>query len=312
MIVQPWRAPATEPAAATPRPGPSGAGRPVDAPAAPPGSGGATIRPALPLPPAPMPRQSAGRPLKRWCYVGMFGPELMLCAGSAWVGPLAQSFWAVWDRRSGLLDTESAVLRPGRIRVSAKAVTVRSGSTRLELAVTSTGQPVEVVSPHGRSYIWTRKTPVRVDGHLTLGMEARPVSGLGLLDESAGYHARHTEWEWSAGVGTTVDGWPVTWNLVRGVHDAETMSERTVWLHGRPAEVPPVRFGRDLDELWATDGSVLRFEEEAARRRSDNLGLVRSDYVQPFGRFSGTLPGGYELSRSEPALGVMERHRARW
>jgi hypothetical protein len=37
------------------------------------------LRP-LALPPAPMPSHDGGRPLKAWRYVGVFGPELMLCA----------------------------------------------------------------------------------------------------------------------------------------------------------------------------------------------------------------------------------------
>lgn len=266
----------------------------------------------VPVPPARMPMSRRGRPLKRWTYVGVFGPEVMLCAGAARVGPARQSFWAVWDRHAGLLDTETVLTRTGRVTVGPKSVAVRSGTVRLELALSPSAEPVEVVSPHGGSYIWTRKTPIHADGHLTLGMEARPVSASGILDESAGYHARHTAWEWSAGVGVTVDGWPVTWNLVRGLHDSETMSERTVWVQGRPAEAPPVRFSPDLDELRGADGSVLRFQQEAVRRRRENLGLVRSDYVQPFGRFEGTLPGGVELSGQAPALGVMERHSARW
>lgn len=314
MIIQPWRSPASRYAPTPLRGGwPAGTGSVGRPGAHPAGSAmGTQGRPRLPLPPAAMPLLRRGRPLKRWCYVGMFGADVMLCAGTARVGPLPQAFWAVWDRRTGVLDTQTQLLPTGQIQVGPKSVYVRSGSARLELAVSPAGEPVEVVSPHGGGYIWTRKVPVRVDGHLTLGMEIRPVSGYGILDQSAGYHARETEWEWSAGVGTTVDGWPVTWNLVRGVHDSETMSERTVWVNGRPAEVPPVRFSDDLDELWGWDGSVLEFEEEAVRHRRDSIGLVTSDYVQPFGRFHGTLPGGVELSGQEPAFGVMERHRARW
>jgi hypothetical protein len=270
------------------------------------------LAPGLALPPDPMPLRQGHRPLKRWSYVGLFAEDAMLCAGRVSVGPLTQGFWALWDRRRGVLDTETRMLRSGPIRVSPKAVSVRSGPVRMELAVSATGDPVEVVSPHGSSYIWTRKTPIRADGHITVGMEAHPLTGWGLLDESAGYHARETAWEWSAGVGTTVDGWPVTWNLVRGVHDSETMSERTVWVHGHAHETPPVRFSPDLDELWGTDGSILHFEEEASRARHEQFGLISSDYVQPFGSFHGTLPGGVELSDQEPALGVMERHRARW
>jgi hypothetical protein len=332
LTVEPWRStapryvPSTQgggpPEPASGRgygPGPAGTAggqaRSAGGPGAAHPAGSGLLRPGRPdvaLPPGAMPMRQGSRPLKRWCYVGLFGAEVMLCAANAWVGAVPQSFWAVWDRRAGVLDTETRTPGLRRIRVDPKSVEVRSATTRLELAVSPVGEPVEVVSPHGRSYIWTRKTPIRADGHLTLGMEVRPLSGLGILDESAGYHARETSWEWSAGVGTTIDGWPVAWNLVRGVHDSDTSSERTVWVQGRPLEAPPVRFSADLDELWGIDGSVLSFREEATRARRENLGIVRSDYVQPFGRFRGTIPGGVELSDHDPAFGVMERHSARW
>jgi hypothetical protein len=45
------------------------------------------------------------------------------------------------------------------------------------------------------------------------------------------------------------------------------------------------------------------------RARRDNLLLVRSDYRQPFGTFSGALPPGLELASG---FGVMEWHDARW
>jgi hypothetical protein len=259
-----------------------------------------------------MPLFWARRPLKRWCYVGVFGPDMMLCAGSVRVGGVPQAFWAVWDRHSGTLHTQTLSTLTRRITVTPEGVKVRAGGNRLELAVSPTGPNVEVLTPEQAAYIWTRKTPIEAHGHIAAGMEVRPVTGAGILDESAGYHARHTAWEWSAGVGTTVEGRPVTWNLVRGIHDSPDSSERTVWIDGRPAEVPPVRFSADLDEVWGADGAVLRFVEEASRRRRDNLGLVRSDYFQPFGRFYGRLPGGAELAEHPPALGVMERHRAVW
>ena len=42
---------------------------------------------------------------------------------------------------------------------------------------------------------------------------------------------------------------------------------------------------------------------------SQNLVLVRSRYRQPFGTFSGTLPGGIALGQG---YGVMEDHDAWW
>jgi len=245
-----------------------------------------------------MPAWYRRRPLKRWCYVGAYGPECMLCAGVVRVGGMPQSFWAVWD---GALCERTTVLRSAGVVVSPSAVTVPG---RLALRVEPVGEVVEVVSDHGRGYIWTRKTPVIVSGLVGSAKISLP----GLVDESAGYHARRTAWEWAAGVGTDTRGQPITWNLVRGVHDSPVQSERTVWVDGQASEVGPVTFSEALDEVSFASGS-LAFRAVAERRRRDNLGLVASDYVQPFGVASGALPGGVELAAG---YGVMERHRARW
>ena len=137
------------------------------------------------------------------------------------------------------------------------------------------------------AWLWLRHQP----GDQKLG-DAR-----GLIDETAGYHARHTTWEWSAGAGIATGGEAVVWNLVAGVHDAPRRSERTVWVDGEPREV-------GLDAV-----GDLRFTPEAERVRRDDLLLIASDYRQPFGTFAGALPDGTELASG---YGVMERHRARW
>jgi hypothetical protein len=125
-----------------------------------------------------------------------------------------------------------------------------------------------------------------------------------LIDDTAAYYPRHTNWRWSAGVGTTDDGREVAWNLVSGVNDSPVDSERTVWIEGDPREVGPCSFDHDLH---AVDG--LLFEAEAVRQRRENLLLVRSAYRQPFGTFRGALTGGLELAEG---YGVMETHDAWW
>src|SRR6185312_667645 len=96
-----------------------------------------TIRPAafdrVPLPPVRMPAWRGSRPLKRWRYVGVFGPDLMLCVGQVRVGPARQSFWAVWDRatrrlRERTLRSSGGVRlgldRPGRVLVLGDGVEI--------------------------------------------------------------------------------------------------------------------------------------------------------------------------------------------
>ena len=271
-----------------------------------------TRRPeGLPLPPARMPLLRDGRPLKRWRYVGVYGPDLMLCAATVRIAGIPQAFWAVLDRETGALADRTA-FTPGLVAIADGHLSVRGRGVAIDLALRPAGEPMEVTSPHGGSFIWTRKDPIRAAGRVTVNGRTREIDHAGLIDASAGYHARATAWRWSAGVGTTTDGRALAWNLVTGVHDAATQSERTVWVDGVAREVAPVTFPGDLDGVdfaAADDGARLRFTAEAERARRDDLKLFVSDYRQPFGTFSGTLPGGVDLAEG---YGVMEWHDVRW
>src|SRR5205085_5147613 len=117
---------------------------------------------------------------------------------------------------------------------------------------------IEVVSPAGGDhYIWTRKQAgVPARGSARVAGEEHRLEGVAFVDESAGYHPRHTVWSWSAGNGRARDGRAVAWNLVTGVHDGATASERTVWVEGVPCEVGPATFAGDL--AWVEcDGARL-------------------------------------------------------
>jgi hypothetical protein len=58
-----------------------------------------------------------------------------------------------------------------------------------------------------------------------------------------------------------------------------------------------------------SEGGELRFDAWAERAERSNILVVRSSYRQPFGEFSGSLPGGLELAEGR---GVMEWHDVRW
>ena len=250
----------------------------------------------LALPPARMAPLRSGRPLKRWRYVAVYGPELMVCAGVARVAGIPRRWWAVCFP-DGTLHEGSRGITLGRGRLGVAGT--------IDLALDE-GDGVEVVSPHGSSWIWTRKQAgIRVRGRVTLAGRTWEIDGpLGFVDESAGYHARRTTWRWSAGIGRAAGGEPVAWNLVDGVHDAPSASERTVWVAGEPREAEPAAFAPDLSAV-----GELRFHEWATREEHTNRLLLRSDYRQPFGSFTGRLPGGPEL---EQGYGVMEWHDVRW
>jgi hypothetical protein len=258
----------------------------------------------LALPPAPMPSRDGRRPLKSWRYIGVFGAELMLCLASIRIGPARQGFWAVWDRGRGRLYERTAMgrgavrLEPGRARV------IADRGVAVDLALEE-GPGVETICPSGESYAWTRKQGgVHAQGSLVLDGVVRELDARAVIDDTAAYYQRHTAWRWCAGVGESVEGRALAWNLVEGVNDPPAGSERTAWVDHAPRELDPVRFASDLSAV-----GDLRFRAEATRESRQNLLILRSSYRQPFGTFSGSLAGDIELAHG---YGVMEEHDVRW
>jgi hypothetical protein len=265
-------------------------------------------RPDLPLPPGRMPLRSAGQLRKRWRYVGVFAEELMLCAARAQIGPLTQSFWVLWDRRDQRPAAHTA-LRPGsrEVQMDGPQVEIEARGLRASLRF-GDSMPIESICPSGSAWGWTRKRAgMPVAGTVEIEGRRIEIAGRGVDDESAGYHQRHTSWRWSAGVGDAADGRPLAWNLVEGVNDPASSSERAIWVAGEPYEPPPVRF----DGVAAVDfagGERLAFAPESAHARDDNYLLIRSRYRHNFGTFTGSLDG----TPLAIGLGVMEEHDAVW
>jgi hypothetical protein len=142
-----------------------------------------------------MPRWRDRRPLKHWRYVGAYGRELMICAGDAHIGPLRQRFWAV-ATSDGRLRENTTLFRSGGVRLAGPEVAIDAAGVRARLRVDEV-EPVETLSRHGASYIWTAKQGgVRVSGLIELDGEPIQFDGRGIVDNSAGYHARHTVWSW--------------------------------------------------------------------------------------------------------------------
>lgn len=255
-----------------------------------------------------MPLRLAGQTRKRWRYIGFYGEELMLCAARAQVGPLSQSFWVLWDRGSGEQLAHTA-MRPGsrEVRMDGPSLEIEARELRASLRL-GEATPIETICPSGSGWGWTRKCAgVPIEGEIEVEGNRRQVAGLGVDDQSAGYHRRRTSWHWSAGVGTATDGRPVAWNLVEGINDPVEHSERAIWVDGLPSEPTPVHF-EGVSAIDQGQGRRLAFSAESERARNENFLLVRSRYRHQFGSFSGRL-GDLELASG---LGVMEQHDALW
>ena len=255
-----------------------------------------------------MPLRADGQLRKRWRYVGVFDQDLMLCAARAQVGPFGQTFWVAWDRRDRKRYAHTS-FRPGSREVTMAGPSIEIAARRLRASLRlGESAAIESICPSGSGWGWTRKRAgMPVTGAVEAGGRRWELDGSGVDDESAGYHQRHTSWRWSAGVGRAEDGRALAWNLVEGINDPETSSERAIWVDGEPSEPAPVSF-HGTNAIEFADGALLSFTGECERARSDNLLLLRSRYRLHFGAFSGSL-GGVPLAEG---FGVMEDHEAVW
>src|SRR5918997_2563989 len=99
------------------------------------------------LPPRRMAPFSHDRPLKRWRYVAVYGPDLMLCVGDARVAGLPQRWWAV-ALPDGTLHERTTARRVDRAPAPGW-VLVEDRGVRIELALEEGEAGVEGFSPHG-------------------------------------------------------------------------------------------------------------------------------------------------------------------
>src|SRR4051795_2401683 len=148
------------------------------------------------------------RPLKRWRYVGAYGPEVMACVGDAQIGPLRQRFWAVCEPGRPVVDRTT--LGRGGVSMKGSRAQVATRDVRIDLTVEEDGG----VETRHADEVWTRKqagVPVsvcaRVDGH------PYELACLGAVNDTSARHRRHTTWQWSAGGGRSTDGARIGWNL---------------------------------------------------------------------------------------------------
>ena len=262
----------------------------------------------LALPPDRMRAWRRGRPLKRWRYLGAYSPAVQVCVAEVSIGPAHQRFWAVAEPGRPVLTRTT--MGAGGVRIDGSHALVDTAEASIELRAEE-GGGVESVHPSGRAgFVWTRKQAgIPMRGHVELDGRRMELDCLGVIDDTAGYHVRHTSWRWCAGVGRSDDGARVGWNLVVGVNDPPKDSERAVWIDGDAFEPGPVDIAEDLSRVAFAEGGELRFTAWSERAERTNLLLVRSSYRQPFGEFAGELPGGTTLVEG---YGVMEWHDVRW
>lgn len=135
-------------------------------------------------------------------------------------------------------------------------------------------------------------------------------------DWTAGRQDRVTAWRWGAGAGVAEDGRRVGVNVSTGMNGLAA-GEDVVWWDGVPhaLELTGLSHGTDDPEgPWrlTTPRTELTLSPVAVRRAHEQLPLVTSSYVQPFGTWAGTLPDPAGAPTAVRLAGVAEDHLAVW
>jgi hypothetical protein len=295
----------------------------------------------------PVPLGPSGGHPRRWLYAAATGQDAAVGAAvveafPAWL-PIGVVFvWArlhddivTWERRVPV----GMSCRVGRVPDEGARADVRSrgehvhlhadGSMDIRVRIGGRGWLEAVVqgqpdtpavlatrTPLGGWNVTQKQAGQVASGHVRLGEEHAPIDGGAWTDWTSGRQDRDTTWRWAAGAGTSTDGRRVGLNLstgMNGVADGEDL----VWWDGTPHAVTVTALapaGDDPAGPWqvAGPGWALSFHPVGVRAADENLGLVRSRYVQPIGRFQGTLPGPDGGPIEVVLDGVTEDHLARW
>ncbi|HUY64589.1 MAG TPA: DUF2804 domain-containing protein [Acidimicrobiales bacterium] len=280
------------------------------------------------------------RQWKRWHYVSITGPEVILAVAVVDLGWAGSCFTYLFDRRQGRLLADLSMTAPGGRGITVAGpsgggaltecrsrrlfVQLRGedgGRWRLEarspactvdatLVETDAGPTMCAVAPvPGGVADCTHKTPaLAVEGLASAGGVRFDLHGAtGALDHTSGLLARTTSWRW-ASAGDRRSAFNLTEGFTAPV-------ENVLWHEGQVQALGPVQFAFDPrrpQAPWAItgpSGSVdLEFVPEGIRASDVRLVVARSRYVQPVGTFRGTVGG----VRIEAMAGVTEDHLARW
>lgn len=184
-----------------------------------------------------------------------------------------------------------------------------------EMEILSDG--INALAPSaGRPFNYTYKNVLLpVKAQITYsGKDYTALGKNGALDFSAGYPPRNTRWNWASLNGKTQKG-PFGANFVEhhnsGLENGiwlgdEILLLKEVFFH----YTPPMEKNPTLIECPEINLKI-EFTPKGARKEKINLFALISDFVQPFGNFSGSFVYKGE-TYFVSGTGVVEDHRALW
>lgn len=287
--------------------------------------------------------------LKRWQYMGVCSRDVIFGIAIVHMGYLSNIFAYAFDRKEKKL-TEFNTNQPlaantvfegnmlgGHTRFHSSSVIIDMENTpeavKLTAEINNTMEArlvfrhaipsLSIVTRVGlQRFNYTNKEAgLPVEGTVKMAgksFQVLPETPSGVIDYTYGYLARNTFWNWASGSGLDKKNRKIGFNLVQGVNETG-FTENVFWINGKRIKTDVIDFQyNDLDILseWrirSNDGKVdLTFHPEGERTSRINLGVIASQFRQPFGRFSGILGDGWSRSQLQDVSGFAEEHESKW
>jgi hypothetical protein len=186
-------------------------------------------------------------------------------------------------------------------------------------------QPLVIVSPVSENRpLYTHKAAAPVEGKIIFGdteVRLHPEKDVGLMDVQKTFYPYHTFWNWATFAGHDESGRFIAMNACQNfITDDERYNENCTWVDGEISLLGAVRFEFDRSDLmkpWRvyapTGGLDVTFTPEGKRVGRTNIGVVMSDFNQPFGKYKGTMAGpGSSTVEVDGQFGLCEWHLARF
>lgn len=279
---------------------------------------------------------------KGWVFVSYIIEEFICSIAIVDAGYLGNAFIYLFDRQEGILHEEKIIVpfafplnfKPSlnaqwKLKSFSQIWELRSDKNSIQLSYSGKkikgeidlkiSQPGLNVISHsiGRPFHYTYKN-MGLESNISIKVNNKTYQSFGNnanIDFSFGYPPRTTTWNWASLIGSTEDGIPVCINLVAEFNNG---LENVLW------------FGKDIQFLsqsifkysnsinqnkvqieTADETLKINFYCEGARKETIDVGFLKSDFVQPFGRFDGVYLHKGEATNIK-GYGLLEEHTAIW
>jgi hypothetical protein len=275
---------------------------------------------------------------KAWIFFGIYSPELICGIAIADAGIVANAFTYFYSFKDGNFIQDNALVplgmagsfdpglhsdwKLGKYRIYTKDGHLNfeyNGKYSLRIKASNNTNGASIIAPSvgNRPFNFTYKN-VCMPSEVVIeaaGKKYEVKGNYGAVDFTKGYPPRETIWNWLSFIGTTKSGKSIGLNLVKHFNNE---LENVLWVDGKKTALSSSNFEMKAPvdnnpwHITSTDGILdCTITPSGARRENVNVILMKSIFVQTYGKVTGTvLIDG--VKEDFTAYGVSEDHHALW